>query len=103
MKEKILYLPLEKEWYEMIERGEKLEEYREIKEHWIKRICKSKKLRSGFCCEDVDTDITHVCFSYGYTKRRMLKKVLRIYIGYGKIDWGAPKLDKVFIIELEKK
>ena len=27
---KILYLPLKKEWYEMIERGDKREEYREI-------------------------------------------------------------------------
>ena len=26
---KILYLPLKKEWYEMIERGDKREEYRE--------------------------------------------------------------------------
>lgn len=27
---KTLYLPLKKEWYEMIERGEKPEEYRAI-------------------------------------------------------------------------
>lgn len=85
----------------MIESGEKKEEYREIKGYWISRICKSKKLRSGFCCEDVDTDITRVCFSYGYTKKRMTLPVKRIYIGYGKIEWGAPKLDKVFIIELD--
>ena len=26
---KILYLPLKKEWYEMIERGDKREEYRD--------------------------------------------------------------------------
>lgn len=28
---KILHLPLKAQWYEMIERGEKTEEYREIK------------------------------------------------------------------------
>lgn len=30
---KILYLPLKKEWYEMIESGVKTEEYREIKSY----------------------------------------------------------------------
>lgn len=34
---KILELPLKKEWYDMIERGEKREEYREYKEYWFKR------------------------------------------------------------------
>ena len=29
---KTLYLPLKKQWYEMIERGEKREEYRECKQ-----------------------------------------------------------------------
>lgn len=33
-----LYLPLKKEWYEMIERGEKLEEYREVTPYWSRRI-----------------------------------------------------------------
>jgi hypothetical protein len=35
---KILELPLKKEWYNMIESGEKREEYREIKPYWSKRI-----------------------------------------------------------------
>lgn len=30
MEEKILYLPLKKKWYEMIESGEKPEEYRVV-------------------------------------------------------------------------
>lgn len=38
-KMKILYLPLKKEWYEMIERGEKTEEYRELNPYWMRRIC----------------------------------------------------------------
>ncbi len=33
-----LYLPLKKQWYEMIERGEKREEYREFSPHWIARL-----------------------------------------------------------------
>ena len=32
---KILDLPLKAKWYEMIESGNKKEEYREIKKYWI--------------------------------------------------------------------
>ena len=35
---KILYLPLKKEWYEMIERGDKREEYRENTRYWKTRL-----------------------------------------------------------------
>lgn len=33
-----LYLPLKKEWYNMIESGEKKEEYREINNYWKSRL-----------------------------------------------------------------
>lgn len=39
---KILRLNLKSCWYEMIERGEKKEEYREIKEYWKKKNRKQK-------------------------------------------------------------
>ena len=35
MNNKTLYLPLKAKWYDMIESGEKEEEYREIKPYWI--------------------------------------------------------------------
>ncbi len=35
---KTLYFPLKNEWYKMIERGEKREEYREINPYWFKRL-----------------------------------------------------------------
>lgn len=85
---KILYLPLKKEWYEMIERGEKTEEYREIKPYWNKRLINRK--------------YTHVKFSYGYTKRTMTFEIERITIGAGNPKWGAP-FEFVFIIKLGKR
>lgn len=85
---KILYLPLKKEWYEMIERGVKTEEYREIKPYWNKRLINRK--------------YTHVKFSYGYTKRTMTFELERITIGKGNPEWGAPTKD-VFIIKLGKR
>lgn len=35
---KILYLPLKKEWYELIEKGIKPEDYRLIDPYWAKRL-----------------------------------------------------------------
>lgn len=35
-KDKILYLTLKKQWFDMINDGIKTEEYREIKPYWVK-------------------------------------------------------------------
>lgn len=122
---KILHLPLKKEWYEMIESRVKTEEYREVKEHWVKRL-------THFTYEEYETleELTSqlqfaeenewtpyevlryygaqlrrfdaVKFSYGYTKRTMTFECKGITIGKGRKEWGAPDND-VFIIKLGKK
>ena len=84
---KTLYLPLKKQWYEMIERGEKLEEYREMKPYWQKRLTGR---------------IDAASFSYGYTKRRMTFECAGITIGRGRPEWGAPD-DEVFVIKLGRR
>lgn len=84
----ILYLSLKAQWYEMIESGEKKEEYREIKEYWFKRLS--------------DKHYDAVQFSYGYTKRTMLFELESITIGKGNPKWGAPNKD-VFIIKLGRR
>lgn len=38
MKKKVLKLTLKKMWYDLILLGVKQEEYREIKEYWLKRL-----------------------------------------------------------------
>lgn len=83
---KILRLPLKKEWYNMIESGEKKEEYRELKDYWTTRI-----VSKGWP--------THVQFSYGYTIRTMMFEINRIRVGLGKKEWGAPDCE-VYIITL---
>lgn len=88
---KILDLPLKKEWYNMIESGDKLEEYREIKSYWEKRLCRTKG------------NYTHIRFRYGYTKRTMLFEIDNITIGRGNPKWGAPTDRDVFIIKLKKR
>lgn len=118
---KPLCLPLKKEWYEMIERGIKNEEYREIGAYWIPRLLETS---TGFGIPKYVTNIfarhleilnlrvgqglvvfkeyTHVKFSYGYTKRTMTFEIESITIGKGKPEWGAPTED-VFIIKLGKR
>lgn len=52
---KILDLPLKAKWYEMIESGNKKEEYREIKKYWIGRLAKcggrNSYEKTGFYCK----------------------------------------------------
>lgn len=38
MKGKVLHLVLKAQWYNMIESGEKREEYREMKPYWLQRL-----------------------------------------------------------------
>lgn len=124
---KILHLVLKKKWYEMQERGEKPEEYREITAYWYMRLYQRKK-EFGFagrlnredaeyaCEPDAryilagegfrDTELkpyTHVCFHCGYTNRCFIRKIDSIIVGRGNPDWGAPKYRDVFIIRHHKE
>jgi len=91
---KTLDLPLKKKWYEMIESGEKREEYRECKDYWRKRLIDLYTLRPK--------PYTHVRFRYGFTKRTMLFKIDSITINVGNPDWGAP-FYPVFIIKFHEQ
>lgn len=95
---KILDLPLKAKWYEMIESGNKKEEYREIKKYWIGRLAKcgghNSYEKTGFYCKKA------ICF--GCTKRTMLFELESITIGVGNTNWGAPDNEYVFILKLGK-
>ena len=88
---KILHLVLKKKWYDMQERGEKTEEYRELTEYWRKRLIDQETLRLK--------PYTHVCFHYGYTQRCFINRIDSITIGMGLPEWGAPTYREVFIIK----
>lgn len=95
---KTLYLPLKAKWYNMIESGEKLEEYREIKDYWAKRLIDHIDNDN----KTIFTKYDNVCFRYGYTKKSMSFDIESISIGEGKKEWGAPDYF-VFIIKLGKR
>ena len=93
MKNKILHLTLKKKWFDMILSGEKKEEYREIKDYWIKRIQVDKTK----CYFDF------IKFRNGYSKNafEFLIELKKIRVGKPLKEWSDDSFDKkVFILEL---
>ena len=121
---KTLKLVLTCQWYLMIERGIKKEEYREIKIYWEKRLLDYERLKKYVidnyaelklkqiffphrvplenACKAFPRGFTHVRFYLGYAKKRpsMTFKLDGISMEKGNPDWGAPKDKDVFIIKL---
>lgn len=115
---RILNLPLKKEWYDMIESGEKKEEYREIKGYWIRKMIATIETGKEIDQHPREENMamlkekesknrlikyTSVLFRYGYTKKTMEFKCEGISIGIGNPKWGAPKDEEVFIIKLGER
>ena len=86
----------------MIRSGKKTEEYREVKEYWITRLCNSHleewEGRYDF------RPITHIKFTNGYslTSPSFTIECKGIRIGRGNPEWGAPTDRDVFILSLDK-
>lgn len=82
----------------MIISGEKKEEYREVKEFYIKRLYNLYGTDSESHFKHYDV----IRFHRGQGDRKtMLVEFKGIHIGYGKHpEWGAPPDKPVFIIEL---
>lgn len=114
---KILDLVLIGLWYDMIESGEKPEEYREIKPYWEKRLLDYEAIKrdykmlmfrrflvgKGVNPLEYPRGFTHVRFHRGYTNTTMLFECKEITIGMGNPQWGAPTDKEVFIIKLGKR
>lgn len=104
---KVLDLVLKHQWYDMIDRGEKKEEYREDKAYWIKRLT---DLNSDFVpfsyryhYEQIPfREYTHVRFHRAYTNTTMLFKLKGMDYGFGNSSWGAPD-HEVFILKLGER
>ncbi len=92
----ILHLTLKKKWFDMIASGEKKEEYREIKKHWISRLCNNGNLSDGFQYYDA------VIFRNGYSGGAPLMSLQLewICIGVGHPEWGAEPGKEYFVIKL---
>lgn len=123
---KILRLTLKKKWFDMILRGEKKFEYRDIKRHFISRLMLCEVSIEWQCMDEIITDLKNVNlrhnglddllsyfqvkfrdydiieFKNGYAKDAPKMKVefCGIDVGRGNIEQGAPRRENVFIISL---
>ena len=93
----VLHLNLKKKWFDMIASGEKKEEYREIKAHWIKRL-KDHSLTNPKAFQEYN----FVCFRNGYQKDapEMWVEFRGIRVGNAKAEWSDNWQGQVFIIDL---
>lgn len=109
----VLHLTLNKRWFDMIKSGIKKEEYREIKEYWVKRLLVNYRelwvlqncpLRTPFRYKSI-------VFKNGYSKNAptITVEALSIRIGKPKSEWCGAVIDfdkdnggfdDCFIIEL---
>lgn len=101
----VLRVVLTGKWFDMIESGEKLEEYRG--RHWAGRLLQPwianqwpRPLRE-YCSADYYPYHTLVA-SRGYTSRTLARKIKRIRWGVPRPEWsGDTVTGNCFIIELE--
>ena len=105
MIKKTLHLNLKKKWFDMILSGEKIQEYREIKDYWILRLFIN--YREYFTVQKnngIQTSPHHqtITFSNGYSKNRPQFEIEldSIEIGKGYESWGAEKDKDYFILNL---
>ena len=99
-----IHLVLTFEWYDMIDSGEKREEYREIKDYYKRLFLRNYEYVKDSNCQWVFLyrNIRSVIFHRGYTSTTMRWHVPYIGVGYGKPIWGAP-YHPVFVIGLGKR
>ena len=111
---KILRLTLKKKWFDMLVSGEKKEEYREIKQYWINRLCEKhpNSVISGGDLIDKHKGTNYtlkkfdwVIFTNGYGKHKpsIAFKVEDITISTGNTNWGAKEGERYFVIRIKEK
>jgi hypothetical protein len=108
MSNKTLHLTLKSQWFWMIYNGIKKEEYREIKDFWIKRLCVHKFNNLSFCdlCDCCYTKkhnkFDTITFSLGYAKDRkqFVIELKDIKMKTGNPEWGAENNINYFVLEL---
>lgn len=101
---KILSLNLKRKWYDMIKSGEKLEEYREIKDYWKIRLTDQKKEWSRPESRWTFNEFDSIIFKNGYAKNAPSLEIecIGIKIGNAVPEWSDNWQGKVFIIKLGK-
>ena len=123
-KDGVLFLVLKEPWFSMHKSGEKLEEYRDIKPHYIRQFIKDESLKKdlirdyerGFDDGEIEAlknEAVYHKFDTAHYAKGMPKKGTqpekhiffnnpKIKAGYGKPEWGA-KTGKLYFVITRKK
>lgn len=114
---KVLHLTLKKKWFDMIARGEKNEEYRELKDYWATRlvdeidfnpredeswVSRNHEFRIGMITPKA-FDIVSLKNGYSINAPKMKFKIDDILVWAGKYEWGAEPGKKYFVIKLGER
>lgn len=109
-----LQLSLKTKWFELTKSGVKTEDYREINDYWVSRLCLKHKNNVIVCGADLTHKHSGSQFSLkhfktntmtlGYPKKGDSERILRlehkgIEIRTGNPDWGAEP-DKLYFVIL---
>lgn len=125
---RVLNLTLKKQWFDMISKGIKPEEYREVKAYWTKRLLldKNGNKMNKVEADDLSEAIRYafsdnwkdeltpkeaiiqydkIVFRNGYSKTAptLIFEYKGLKIGRGKLEWGADEDDFYFKLQLGKK
>lgn len=102
---KTLKLTLNKQWFDLIEKGIKTEEYREIKIYWIKRLLEVPSMEINQIKYRAKKEYDFVQFTNGYNKLspQVTKECLGIEVRKGKVEWGAVPDTQYFVIKLGRE
>ena len=120
---KTLHLVLKRKWWEMIDSGEKTEEYRDVNHYWAIRLLDRQyrwysqnidypnNFIDWLCFRLIHNDISfrsyeNVCFHLGYTNNTMTFKITSMNVMYGEVcrqEWGAEPDKYYFVIKLGEK
>lgn len=104
-----LILPIKGEWFRMILKGKKTEEYREMKPYWEKRFENYfGKHYSGSMKDDIGNPVAvwngekkDIIFRNGYGKNApKFTAECIIYEGTGKTEWGAKEGVRYYILKI---
>lgn len=121
---RILHITLKKKWFDMELSGEKPEEYRELKKHWLVRLVEfggkveQKQIDDILCAmrnnpniEEVmehfnlkfkQYDIVHAVHGYGDHRPSFDAEFLSIEVRTGRPEWGAVEGEVYFVTKLGK-
>ena len=99
----VLRVVLSGKWWDMIESGEKREEYRGS--HWAKKLLTVRdrlRMEFGITPNPIDQVFHTLVASRGYTSRTLTRKIKRIRWGSPRPEWsGDTVTGQCFIIELD--